>query len=95
MKKSQLEKMWDLMRDGNPHSTYQIVAEVYDMSTTTIARVASRVFDMKKKYGVDINSWPDKDNPKMWWYQVVIKKEVPSDLFMSDDSVRQHEWAKK
>ena len=63
---SQLERLHELMSDGRPHSTYEIVEKVYDMDTTTIARVGARIYDMKRRFNAIVDSWQDKENRKMW-----------------------------
>jgi hypothetical protein len=70
---SQVERLWDVMRDERPHSTYEIVSRVYDIvDKPTIARLSARIFDMKKRFSCSVRSWPDQEDPKMWWYQAKV-----------------------
>lgn len=75
---SQIDRLYSLMSDGEPHSTFEIVEKVYDMDTTTIARVGARIFDVKRRFGAYIESYPDKSNKKMWWYR--MKKSSPANV---------------
>jgi hypothetical protein len=36
--------------------------------------LGARIWDVKQKYGVEINGWHDKENPKLYWYQIVYEK---------------------
>lgn len=69
---SQANKLLDLLSDGNPHSTTEIMAKVYGGSHLGLARVGARIFDLKKQ-GHVITGKKDRYNPTVYWYQ--IKKE--------------------
>lgn len=71
---SQTEKLYNLLLSGDPIRTDEIVRLVY--TSGSLARVGARIFDVKKKYLVDIIGWHDKDNPKLYWYQLV-KNDIP------------------
>ena len=47
--KSQTDQLFDLLRDGEPHSTLEILSVVYGVEFRGIARIASRVNDLKKR----------------------------------------------
>mgnify|MGYP001402886203 CR=1 FL=1 len=68
MRVSQTDKLYDLLSDGNAHRTDEIVSKVY--SGGSLARVGARIFDVKKKYGVEIIGWHDEKNPSLYWYQI-------------------------
>jgi len=65
---SQTKLIYDLLLEGRPVRTDEIVSRVY--SGGSLARVGARIYDIQKKYGVKINGWHDKDNPKLYWYQL-------------------------
>jgi len=68
---SQLERLYNLLKDHDAHRTDEIVREVYGMTGPSIARLSARIHDMKKKYGVEVRSWRDRENPKLWWYMIL------------------------
>lgn len=71
---SQTERLYQLLRDGLPHRTDELVEKIYRIEEgPTIARLGARVNDIKKKYEVDIESWPDKNNRKLWFYKLHLK----------------------
>jgi hypothetical protein len=71
---SQTTRLYNLLLDGNPHRTDEIVNKIY--SGGSLARVGARIWDIQKKYGVKIIGWHDFETPKLYWYQIV-KNEVP------------------
>ncbi|CAG0941186.1 hypothetical protein BROC_01325 [Candidatus Brocadiaceae bacterium] len=74
IKLSQTSKLYELLSDGNPHRTDEIVNKTY--SGGSLARVGARIWDIQKKYGVKIRGWHDSMNPKLYWYQIV-PPEIP------------------
>jgi hypothetical protein len=96
MKKSQMEQIYDLLRSGRPVRTDEIMREVYGNDHLGLARVGARVWDVKKKYKVEVKGWKDEQNPTLYWYQIktpivnsqnvnckpiVTKPGVPQPLF--------------
>lgn len=84
---SQTNKLYNLLSDGNPHRTDFIMKIVYGDGHLGLARVGARIWDIKNKYDVEIESWKDKEIPSLWWYQIkqkdtlfnVQEKKVVSD----------------
>ena len=75
---SQTDRLYNLLLDGRPHRTDEIVREVYGPGLS-LSRVGARIWDIKKKYGVEICGWKDKKVPTLYWYQlkrVIIKRDV-------------------
>ena len=70
---SQTQKLYNLLSDGEPHRTDQIMKVVYGDSHLGLARVGARIWDIKSKYNVEIESWKDKEIPSLWWYQIKPK----------------------
>ncbi len=57
---SQVEKLFEILKDGKPHRTDEILKKVYGNSKLGIARIAARTYDVKNRYLVKIDSWNDK-----------------------------------
>jgi hypothetical protein len=72
-KPSQAELLYKLLADGLAHRTDQIQALVYGGNHLGLARVGARIWDIKKKHNVEIKGWKDKENPSLYWYQIVLK----------------------
>jgi hypothetical protein len=71
--KSQVDKLYDLLKDGKPHSTNEIIEFVYPREgrEKTPARISARIFDVKRKYGVEIpDATQDKNTKGLFWYQI-------------------------
>lgn len=75
MKQSQTDKLYQLLKDGQPHRTDEIQAVVYGSEHLGLARAGARVFDVKRKYNVEIKGWHDTDNPALYWYHIIAPKE--------------------
>lgn len=74
---SQTNLLYNLMRDNEPHRTDEIVNKVYGQGLS-LARVGARIYDLKKKYGVDVKGWHDPENPALYWYQLkTASQEAP------------------
>ena len=69
---SQVDRLKNLLLDGRPHRTDEILKIVYGSEHRGIARVGARIYDLKGK-GYDIKSWRDDKNPTLWWYQMAMK----------------------
>jgi len=82
---SQAERLYNLLSDGRPHRTDEILARVYGSAHCGIARIGARIWDIKKKYGVNIKCTPDDENKTLYWYRMEIsapasqqKPEIPA-----------------
>ena len=89
---SQAERIRQVLSDGQAHSTVEILQRVYGPSHSGIARIASRITDLRAE-GFTITSWKDKQNPTIWFYQMSLtgpaepkKKFVPQYVIV--DGVR-------
>jgi hypothetical protein len=81
-KPSQTELLYKLLSDGQPHRTDQIQSSVYGGKHLGLARVGARVFDVKKKYQVQIEGWHDAENPSLFWYQMnVVRIDISERLY--------------
>jgi hypothetical protein len=71
------EKIYNILKDGLPHRSDHITRTLFgtdDTARTGLFRLGARIWDVKQKYGVEINGWHDKENPKLYWYQIVYEK---------------------
>lgn len=66
---SQTDKLYKLLLLG-PARTDTIQKEVYGGDARQLARVAARIYDIKKKYGVTIKGFTDPHNPQLYWYKI-------------------------
>lgn len=72
---SMTEVIWNVLRDGKAHSNWELAGYYPGRRTgkneVSLARLASRVFDAKKKYGVLIPpAKKDENFPTKYWYQI-------------------------
>ena len=65
---SQNAKILELLSDGKPHRTDEIMASVYGGSHLGLARIGARIWELKKK-GYEIKGWKDS-NPTLYYYQL-------------------------
>lgn len=68
---SQNDLLYQLLSDFDPHRTDEIMMVVYGGDHLGLARVAARIYDIKKKYKVEIKSRKDENNPALTWYQMI------------------------
>ena len=68
---SQKDSLFLLLNDGEPHSTVEILEVVYGGSHLGLARVGARIYDLRRE-GYDITGWKDKENPAIYWYQMIL-----------------------
>jgi hypothetical protein len=78
MELSQTDKLYNLLKNGQPVRTDAIMEAVYGNGHLGLARVGARIWDLKKKYGVQIIGFKDKEKPTLYWYQ--IKRSEPEQL---------------
>lgn len=88
MIQSQVNKLYDLLKDGEAHRTDEIMKIVYGGDHLGLARVGARVNDLIKRgcIFVDENGrplveknkrrgWPDKFNPTLYWYRIQVSND--------------------
>lgn len=73
---SQVDKLLELLSDGQPHPTTEILRVVYNLSGEEkgIARIASRVTDLRDR-GYVIESRRGLKNKTVWWYKLMSVPE--------------------
>ena len=72
---SQKEKLYNLLKDGNPHRTDEIVAKVYGGEHLGLARVGARIWDLKRD-GYEIKGEKDKQQPTLYYYQMILSGQT-------------------
>lgn len=66
-----LIRMAEFLADCQPHRIDEINTEVYKLCKVGAPAARSRIADLRNKWGWTIpRGRPDKDNPKLTWYQV-------------------------
>lgn len=70
-KKSQAERLYNLLQDGQAHSTIEIMERVYGNDHLGLARVGARIYDVKKRYGVEVEGRKDNERKSIYWYRLV------------------------
>lgn len=71
MKTSQTDKLYHLLLDQKPHRTDEILKKVYGSGKLGLARVGARIYDIKKKYTIQVVGWHDKKRPTLYWYMMI------------------------
>lgn len=74
MKKSQTQKLLELLNDNNWHDTPSILSTVYGSDHLGIARIGARVADLKKE-GYKIESKPTRQR-SIWQYRLLSDKQM-------------------
>lgn len=70
--KTQVERLYGLLRDMEPHTTPEILEKVYGSDRLGAARISARVYDVNKRikpYGYKVVS--KKVSGTIWSYQIV------------------------
>lgn len=70
MKKSQTQRLYELLLDGKSHRTDEILREVYGSEHLGIARIGARIADLKK-LGHQIIGYHDPQNRKLYVYKLI------------------------
>jgi len=71
---SQITRLFDLLSDGNAHSTNEIQLKIYGREHLGYANIHGRVTDIRKKYGVNIINFKDDKIKTLSYYQIVSKE---------------------
>lgn len=83
MKTSQNKRLYELLSDGEAHSTTEIQEKVYGSDHLGLARVGARVNDLKNgkwsgKTMCEIDGFDDENNQSVYWYQMIGVKKEPA-----------------
>lgn len=69
MIQTQKECLLTVLKDFKAHTVIDLNRTVYTAKKPTSARLAARIYDLRKE-GFKIASSPTKKNQKIWWYQL-------------------------
>ena len=76
---TQTDKLFEILKDGKAHRADELLREVYAIQEgPTVARLSARKLDVENKFGVEITSWSDPNNRKLWFYRLVKNPEGQS-----------------
>ena len=64
---SQKTRLYNLLKDGQPHRTDEILKVVYGGESNGLARVGARIHDIKAE-GHTIEGYKDPNRPALYWY---------------------------
>jgi hypothetical protein len=72
---TQADRLYELLKDGKPHQTDEILRVVYGSEHMGIARIGARVADLKER-GYQILGRSDPENRKLYWYKLLPPEPV-------------------
>jgi hypothetical protein len=80
-KLSQVARLYNLLSDGNAHSTNEIQDKIYGREHLGYANIHGRITDIRKKYGVKIINFKDDKFKSLSWYQIkpIEFQEIPKE----------------
>jgi len=76
---SQINRLYDLLLDGNSHSTNEIQEKIYGREHLGYANIHGRITDIRKKYGVKIINFKDDKIKSLSYYQI-----LPPEIALED-----------
>ena len=68
---SKVKIIYDLLLDGNPHSTNEIQEKAFGREHLGYANIHARITEIRKKYGVNIINYPDDKIRSLTYYQMI------------------------
>jgi hypothetical protein len=74
MKISQTERLYNLLSDGEPHSTVEILNRIYGVDHAGYANIHGRITDIRKKYHLNIINFKDDNTKTLTYYQIIPKE---------------------
>jgi hypothetical protein len=90
---SQADKLYDLLSDGKPHRTDEILRVVYGGSHLGLSRATARISDLIKAGSVFLDrngneitghnvkrGWKDDNNPTLYWYWMKRNLQLDEEL---------------
>ena len=81
---SQKTKLFNLLKDGEPHRTDEILEIVYGNNRLGLARIGARIYDLKKEIeeqGYTITGRHDVKR-SLYWYQMIRKEPKQQEMFV-------------
>jgi hypothetical protein len=67
---SQVERIKNLLSDGEWHSNFDLIAQAYGVDFPASARLAARINDLKNR-GYHVEGKHDESNHKKYWYRMI------------------------
>lgn len=61
----------EILSDGKPHSTFELVRRAYKQNYASCARVGAIIFELKTRYGKIFVAAHSEKNPTKYWYCIV------------------------
>ena len=80
---TQKARLATVLSDHRPHSTFELVRKVYGVNVATVARLASRVDDLRRE-GWSIRAMKSKKQLNKWWYCAMSNTAGVSSLVMAN-----------
>lgn len=77
MNLSQTDRVLEVLKDGKQHTVPEIIRRVYHNPGPSSARLSARIWELRHKRGLKIQSNEVKDGrarkSPVWWYRLVSK----------------------
>ena len=64
-------RLYNLVKDGDPHRADEIIESVDGSHRLGCARIGARIYHVQKKYRLKINGWHDPGKYQPYWHQIV------------------------
>ena len=75
-KLSQTDRLYNLLSDGEPHSTVEILNKIYGVGHSGYANIHGRVTDVRRKYKpIEIINFRDDKIKSLTYYQIKPPRE--------------------
>jgi len=83
MKISQTDRLYELLKDGEWHSTLEIMDIVYGIKHSGVCRIGARIGDLKKRgFVFDPKPKRDPESKTVWWYKMVVPVKEPAPIIV-------------
>src|ERR1700759_781828 len=93
MKKTQTERLYELLKDGLPHRTDEILRVVYGSEHQCIARIGARGADLKEEkwpgeFKCTIEGYKDPEKQALYFYKLIPPKQIDCRRHLKKHKVR-------
>ena len=68
---AQVNRLYDLLSDGNAYSTTEILNKIYGIGHSGYANIHGRITDIRKKYKVEVINFKDDKIRSLSYYQIL------------------------
>jgi hypothetical protein len=81
MTMTQTERLYNLLKDGNPHRTDEILRVIYGSEHNVFARIGARVADLKTgkwpgQVRCEIVGYKDPENQALYFYKLIPPRKI-------------------